>query len=226
MTFPYKIIDLTHPLSPTIPTWDGSCGFEHHLQHDYQPSSTTSFRTHRVHMNEGIGTHIDAPAHCIPGGKTIDELNLNDLLAPCLVIDVSAKAHERYSVTVADIEVFEEKYGLIKPGSFIIVRTGWEKFWSEPEKYRGNLVYPCVSVDAAQFLLKRDIAGLGIDTLSPDRPDEGFPVHTTLLSAGKYIVENIANSANLPPVGFYSLALPIKIQGGTEAPVRLIAIGE
>ena len=224
MTFPYKIIDLTHPLSSDIPTWDGSCGFEHHLQHDYQQSSTTSFRTHKVRMVEGIGTHIDAPAHCIPGGKTIDELNLNDLLAPCLVIDVSAKVHERYSVSVADIEEFEEKHGLIKTGSFIIIQTGWERFWGEPEKYRNNLVFPCVSNAAAHFLLKRNIAGLGIDTLSPDRPEEDYPVHAALLGAGKYIVENIANSAKLPPVGCYSLALPINIKGGTEAPVRLIAM--
>lgn len=131
-------------------------------------------------------------------GKTIDELNLNDLLAPCLVIDVSAKVHERYSVSVADIEEFEEKHGLIKTGSFIIIQTGWERFWGEPEKYRNNLVFPCVSNAAAHFLLKRNIAGLGIDTLSPDRPEEDYPVHAALLGAGKYIVENIANSAKLP----------------------------
>lgn len=66
--------------------------------------------------------------------------------------------------------------------------------------------------------------GLGIDTLSPDRPNEGYPVHRTLLSAGKYIIENIANSEQLPPTGSFVLALPLKIRQATEAPMRLIGL--
>lgn len=222
MNFPYKIFDLTHMLSSQTPTWDGTCGFEHDVHHDYKDL----FKTHKIHMNEGIGTHIDAPAHIIPGGKTIDQLDVNDLIAPCVVIDVSSKAHETYSVSVADIEEFEKKHGKIQPRSFVIVRTGWESLWTDPLKYRNDLLYPCVSERAAHFLLERDIAGLGIDTLSPDRSDEGFPVHKALLGAGKYIVENVADSGSLPPIGSYSLALPLKIYGGTEAPLRLIGMYE
>lgn len=78
--------------------------------------------------------------------------------------------------------------------------------------------------EAAHFLLSRKIVGLGIDTLSPDRPDNGYPVHAALLGAGKYIIENIANADSLPSVGSFILALPIKIKEGTEAPIRLIAL--
>src|ERR1700722_20945542 len=70
-------IDLTHALSPEIPCWDNDCGFQHGLTLDYADCSTDiKFRVQKFEMPAGIGTHMDAPAHCIPGGKTIDEISL------------------------------------------------------------------------------------------------------------------------------------------------------
>lgn len=224
MQKPFKLIDLTHTLSAHIPTWGGGCGFDHIIQSDYDPQAEYKFRTHKVRMHEGIGTHIDAPAHGVPGGKCIDALDLNDLMAPCVVIDISPKVHERYSLSPQDILKFEQKHGSIQEGCFVIIHTGWERFWNDPEKYRNNHVFPSIMGTAAELLLKKHIVGLGIDTLSPDRPEDGFPVHKAVLQAGKYIVENVANAFRLPPVGAYSLALPIKIQGGTEAPIRLVGL--
>lgn len=223
-SFPYEIIDLTHSLSATTPTWDGSCGFEHHLHHDYDLAALYQFKTHTISMKEGIGTHMDAPAHCISGASTIDELLLSNLVAPCALLDVSAVADENYSVSVQDLENFEHQYGRIASGSFIMIRTGWERFWNDPERYRNNYFFPSLSSKATAFLLTRDIVGIGIDTLSPDRGVEGFPAHKLLLSAGKYIVENAANLAQLPPQGGFVMILPLKIKGGTEAPVRMIGL--
>lgn len=222
---PFKLIDLTHSLSPEIPGWDVGCGFEHHLHHDYDPTSLYQFRTHKIQMNEGMGTHIDAPAHSFAGGRTITDLDVNELIAPCVVIDVSKQAHETYVATLLDVTNFEDEYGYIEDGSFVIFYTGWDKYWQQPEKYRNNLLFPSVSHEAAQFLLaERKIAGLGIDTLSPDNPQNGYPVYKAVLGANKYIVENIANARSLPPKGSYSLCLPIKIKNGTEAPMRLVGI--
>ncbi len=72
--------------------------------------------------------------------------------------------------------------------------------------------------------MERNIAGLWIDTLSPDRSESGYPVHAALLGAGKYIVENIANAGALPPIGSFAFVLPIKTQKGTDAPIRLIVL--
>lgn len=225
MTFPFSVIDLTHDLSADAPTWDGGCGFLHSIELDYDDCKTeVAFRVQQVKMHAGIGTHIDAPAHCFPNGLSIHELQLKDLIAPCVRIDVSLQAHERYKVTIEDIEDFEKQHGSIPPKSFVLIHTGWGAFWSDAKKYRNHLVFPSLSEAAAAFLLKRDIVGLGIDTLSPDRPDSGFPVHKLILGAGKYIVENVANASLLPAVGSYSLALPVKTVGGTEAPVRHIAL--
>ncbi len=220
----FDFIDLTHPLSSDIPHWGLQCGFQYKNEMDYSNCVTdVKFRVQSIQMVAGIGTHMDAPAHCIPGAATILEIPLQSLITPCRVIDVSDKTHERYCVTTDDIKTFEDEYGMIPKGTLIIIHTGWDQWWDQPEKYRNKLVFPSVSKRAAELLLARDIVGLGIDTLSPDTANSGFPVHELFLGAGKYIIENIANAKKLGAIG-YSIALPIKIQGGTEAPIRLVGM--
>lgn len=225
-TLPFTVIDLTHALHPQICTWGGTCGFSHKRLLDHDLQARYSFRTHQIQMEEGIGTHLDAPLHVINGGRDISALTLEELIAPAVVIDVSANMHERYCVSVDDILNFEKKYMPITSGTFVIVYTGWSQYWSSPERYRNALIFPSISQEAAQFLVhERDICGLGIDTLSPDCPIENeYPVHNIVLGANKYIVENIAHAEQLPPVGCYTFALPMKIQEGTEAPLRMIAL--
>lgn len=220
----WRFIDLTHSLSSEIPSWSGSCGFQMKITKDYGKASETQFRTHAINLEAGIGTHIDAPSHCIQGGLTIAELFLEDLIAPCVVLDIAGKSYDTYSLSSKDILEAEEQHGKIERFSFIIIHTGWGRFWKNPTAYRNNYHFPCVSQEAAELLLKRDIKGLGIDTLSPDRPESGYPVHQLLLSSGKYIVENVANAHLLPPKGAHTLALPIKVKEATEAPIRLVAM--
>jgi kynurenine formamidase len=222
---PFTTWDLTHELSEVSPSWNGSCGFQQEIKLDYaQCTSEVKFRVQQIKMHAGIGTHMDAPSHCVPGGHSIHELDVNHFIAPCIVVDVSSKSHELYTASVEDILDFETAYGKIPKGSFVIIRTGWERFWNNSEKYRNSYRFPSISADVAAFLLERHIVGLGIDTLSPDRPESGYPVHHTILGADKYIIENVANSGKIPPRGSYSFALPIKAKGCTEAPIRLIAI--
>lgn len=220
-----KWIDLTHTLSERIPTWDGSCGFQciDVVTYENFPSDY-KFLGQRLEMFAGIGTHMDAPAHCFAGGKTIAEIPLQSLINPCVVIDVSQEANEEYSVGRQTLEQFENQYGEIGRNQFVIFYTGWERFWNEPAKYHNNHRFPCVSKEVAEYLVTKDIAGIGIDTLSPDRGDQGFPVHQILLGTGKYIVENVANATQMPAIGGYSLVLPIKVDRGAEAPVRLIGM--
>ncbi len=224
--FPYELIDLTHTLDPTIPNWDEDCGFQQETILDYQSESLSdvSFKVQKIHMAAGIGTHIDAPAHCIPGGQTIESLDLNRLITSCIMIDVSQEADEYYRFSVHSIKEFETQHGIIPEHALVIIYTGWSEFWHNRLRYRNNLQFPSVSEEAAQLLVERNIAGLGIDTLSPDVPSSGYPVHRIILGAGKYIVENITHAHELPPTGSFSLCLPIAIQSGTEAPVRLLGL--
>lgn len=109
------------------------------------------------------------------------EFNVNDLCMPCFLIDVSNKAHDHYSVTSDDIDVFEKTYGKISQNSCVMIKTGWERFWKDPEKYHNNHIFPSVSITAANLLLQRGVMALGIDTLSPDRSEDGFEVHQAFL---------------------------------------------
>jgi kynurenine formamidase len=224
MQFPYTIIDLTHTIDANIPTWEGECGFEHRIQSDYAESTgEVKFRIGAFKMLAGIGTHLDAPAHCIPGGMTIDQIPLAQLMAPCLVIDISSHCHADYRISADDIKNFERQFSPIPPGAFVMFKTGWECFWLDPEKYRNHYQFPSISKDAALMLLEKQVCGLAIDTLSPDRPEDGYPVHQLFLQAGKWIVENAANLHLLPPIGSFILPVPIKVKQATEAPIRLLA---
>ena len=113
MSFPYTLIDLTHSLHSNIPRWEMNCGFHQKIVLDYadrQNKSDTQFRVMHLDMPAGIGTHMDAPSHCFPGAKTIDEFELNQLCLPCIVIDVSnqaTQAGELFTLAVSHILEFE-----------------------------------------------------------------------------------------------------------------------
>lgn len=227
MNFPYKLIDLTHTLDTTIPTWNGGCGFNHDVHIDYADcTGEDKFRVMKVGMHAGIGTHMDAPSHCIPGGKCVHEFDVSDLIMPCIVLDVSDQCHERYSLSIEDVKVYESLFGRISAGSCVMVKTGWSQFWPTPIKYHNNHIFPCVSIEAAELLVERGVNALGIDTLSPDRPENGFKVHKTFLGSGKIIIENVANLSHLPSKGSFVMVSPLKIKDGTEAPLRLIGLIE
>lgn len=85
MNFSYNIVDSTHTLSPDIPTWGLNCGFRINNILDYKDCTTaTKFRVQTLEMEAGIGTHLDAPAHCVEDARTIDQLGMHQMLAPCI----------------------------------------------------------------------------------------------------------------------------------------------
>ena len=221
----FKILELTHPLSSDIPSWDGKADFELSTITDYKDCTPPDlFRTQKINASVSLGTHMDAPAHVIPGGRTIDKLTLEELVVDCVVIDVSQEAHENYLVMPSAIEKFEKEHGEIADHSLVIFYTGWSKYWGNPEKYHNKFGFPSVDVSMAEILLQRKVVGLGIDTFSCDTGKNGFPVHRAILGADKYLVENIANANLLPTIGGKIFVLPTKLNNATEAPVRLIAL--
>lgn len=220
-----KYIDLTHNLNADAPSWDNGCGFHLKTTLDYSDCQKPNlFKVQKFESRNNMGTHIDAPAHCIPGAKTIDKITLDRLIVNCVVINVSNIANQDYVIPPSIIVDFEKMNGEIESGSFVIFYTGWDKFWNQPDKFRNNLSFPSIHIDTAKILLERNISGLGIDTLSPDAKGEDFPVHRLILSADKYIVENIANAKSMPATGAKILIMPMKIENATEAPIRLLGI--
>ncbi len=221
----FRIVELTHALSSDIPTWDGSCGYCQEITKDYDKL----FRVQHMQMQAGVGTHMDAPSHRFQGASCISHIPLQQLIVPACVIDLSSKAYADYEVSVDDIETYEREHAKIPPHALVIAYTGWSRFWSIPAAYRnvdakGQMHHPAFSNEAAQLLLTRDIAGIAIDTLSPDCLDAAFSVHTTILGAGKYIIENVADCSEVPSYGAYVIALPLYAEGATEAPLRMVAL--
>lgn len=221
----FKVIDLTHNIDSSIPGWDGDCGFKMDISLDYKECTPPDiFLKYDISTPCGVGTHIDSPSHVIPGGRTIEKIMLNELITECVVIDVSHELEENYIVTPDIILKFEKENGQIKLNSFVVFYTGWDKYWDTPEKYINNHIFPSVHEDTAKLLISRGISGLGIDTLSADTGLDGFPVHRIILGANKYLVENITNLKELPPVGSKIVILPLKINNGSEAPARVVAL--
>lgn len=221
----FEWIDLTHQLSENIPTWGGECGFKYTDVLKYEECETEcKFLVQRLEMLAGIGTHMDAPAHCFSKGKTMADLSLPTLISPCIVVDVSQEAHENYCLDIETLKNFERQNAVLWKNTFVIFHTGWSQFWDQPEKYRNHSHFPSISKEVAEYLLSEGIVGIGIDTLSPDRPESGYPVHQIILGAGKYLVENIAHAHLLPPTGSFAFVMPLPISGGTEAPIRLLGM--
>lgn len=221
----FKVIDLTHKVHPDIPTWDLTCGYYIKTMRDYRHCvGDFKFRSQELDIRASAGTHIDAPSHCFEGARDVSNLRIEELISPCVVIDVSQHADERYKISMKDVENFETKYGEIRPGSFVVFYTGWSRFWDQPNQYHNNLVFPSVSAEVARYLVEKKIVGIGIDTLSPDCDEKGSFVHSIVLGADKYIIENIANAQNMPVIGAYILVMPLYVEGAAESPIRLIGL--
>jgi len=227
-----RVVDLTHPLSADMPYWPNPSGnpFEHDtMQAHYNGSpSMAAYRTPEHH-----GTHLDAPVHSQESQPSVDELALEDLFRPAVVIDVTeaAVSDPDLRLTLNRVQEWEEEHGPVPQGAIVLLKTGWGDRWDEPEAYAsvdsaGVLHFPGYSVEAARFLVEeRDISGIGIDALSVDPGVvDTFAVHDVVNGSGRYHLENVANLDQLPATGAYLIVAPIKIQGGSGGQVRIFAV--
>jgi kynurenine formamidase len=127
---------------------------------------------------------------------------------------------------------FEARHGRIEPGTRVLVRTGWSRHWPDAAIYLGHatdaskLHFPSFGEEAAQLLVaERRVALLGIDTASIDYgTSTDFPVHRLAAAANVPGLENVTGLGDLPPRGAILLALPMKIEGGSGGPTRVVAL--
>ena len=179
------------------------------------------------------GTHLDAPFHFAEKGATADATLL---LAPGLVIDVTAQAARDpdYRLTADDVRRWEKVHGRIPEGAIVLLRTGWSKRWPDRKSYFGDdtpkdaskLHFPSYGKDSAELLVnERKVAALGVDTPSIDHgPSKDFIVHR--ISSAREVpgLENLDALEALPDSGVWIVALPMKIGGGSGAPLRIVAL--
>lgn len=166
------------------------------------------------------GTHLDAPAHSIEGGGTIESLDLQKCIGPALVIDMSHKGKDSL-LSIADFEPFAER---IQAGSRLLVRTDWDLHADLPD-YRDS--FPRISLELAEWLTKRQIWLLGLETPSiASLTDKGemIAVHQMMLQEEIVIVESLSRLRDLEQDEVYFVGLPLKIDKGDGSPIRAIAI--
>jgi kynurenine formamidase len=229
---PHAVIDLTHAVSAANP------GYENSSKPQFEAKTTATIEkdgyfAREISLPEHFGTHIDAPAHFVRGLWTVDQIPAERLKAALVVLDVRSKAENNadYQVGIDDISDWEKVNGQIPQGAVVLARTGWESRWNQASRYRnadskGTLHFPGYSMEAARFLVEgRTVIGLGIDTLSIDYgPSKDFPVHKYTLSHSLYHLENVANLGLVPAVGETVIVAPMKLEGGSGGPVRLLAM--
>jgi len=183
------------------------------------------------------GTHLDAPFHFSETGRTVGEIPIRQLVAPGIVVDITAQAAEDPDarLDVDTVKDWESRNGPVPEGAIVILRTGWGKKWTEGAlAYFGddtpgdasNLHFPGYGEEAARYLVEeRHVGALGVDTASIDYgPSTDFLAHQVTASHNVPNLENVARAEELPEKGFWIFALPLKSGKGSGGPARIVAV--
>ena len=224
-----RVVELTAVLSPDTVMWPGTPPPQATVLEDIARDGSYG---RLVSVAEHSGTHFDAPCHYVEGARSVDEIPVDQLVRPLVVLDISQRAAaDRDTVlTVSDIDRHEQAYGRIAAGSAVFLRTGWDTRRHDGTSYRGTedvLHFPGFGVDAARLLvLDRQVVGLGIDTLSIDPGlDADFTVHRDVsLPHGVWQVENAINLHLLPATGAWVIVGVPRVAGASGFPARVIAL--
>ena len=226
------VIDMTYPLNEKNAYWPVGpyTPFKYEVIANLKKDKVFSGK---YSTPEHLGTHIDAPNHFEEGMPSVDQIPFEQLIGPAVVIDVTDKVERDadYTLSPSDILLWEKDNGQIPEGAIVLLNTGWSKRWHDYDGYKNfdkesSMHFPGYSKESANFLVtKKNIKGVGIDTLSGDcGTSADFIVHHTINAARKFILENVANLDKLPPKGATLIIAPIKIEGGSGGQCRIWAI--
>ncbi len=231
-----RVVDLTYPFDESSIYWPTDTeGFRHDQVFYGQTEDGYWYASYNFAASEHGGTHLDAPIHFAEGKQSVHQIPLERLVAPGLKISIAAQAarDRDYRLTASDIEQWEARAGQIPAGAIVLIETGWGRYWGDRLMYLGSdrpgdasdLHFPGIGRAAAELLVERGVALVGIDTASLDHgPSQDFIAHQVLNGANIAGLENVANLGQLPEKGFLIAALPMKIAGGSGAPCRVVAL--
>jgi kynurenine formamidase len=233
-----ELIDLTHVYDETTIFWPTSDMFRLEAVAEGVTPSGYYYAANNFSTAEHGGTHLDAPVHFSERGAAVDRIPLERFVGHAVIVDVTGDSAENadYQVTVDDLRRAERTLGEIAEGDIVLIRTGFSQRWPDAERYLGtaargaaavrDLHFPGLHPDAARWLIEnRPIRAIGIDTASIDYGQSTlFESHRLLSERGIPIFENLAALEQLPLRGALVIALPMKIGGGSGAPLRAVAL--
>ena len=233
-----EIVDLSHAYDSQAIFWPTAEAFRLDKVAEGMTPAGYYYAANNFFTSEHGGTHIDAPVHFAQGRQSVDQIPLDRLVGSAVVIDVTsgASANADYQVSLPDLQAWEQQHGRIPDDSIVLLRTGYASRWPDAARYLGTaergeaavakLHFPGLHPDAAKWLVaNRRIKAIGIDTASIDYGQSTlYESHRVLYERNIPAFENVASLDRLPSEGATIVALPMKIAGGSGAPVRIIAI--
>ena len=231
-------LDLSYQLDENTIMWPGGEGFKLCMMTSGDGESGSFYAAGKFSCAEHGGTHVDAPYHFDEKGKTIEMLDLKDLIGSCRVISIAERIGDDADgcCLPCDIENHEAIHGTIEHDSIVFIHTGWCSRWDQgPQAYLGlveefssstSLSFTGISLAAATLLLDRGVKAVGIDTASIDNGSStSFDTHRLILGSGLYAIENLNSQIKLlPPRGSTVIVLPLKLTGGSGAPTRVLVL--
>jgi len=232
-----KWVDLTYAFDSTTIYWPTAEPFRLTVVSAQRTPRGYYYAANNFAAGEHGGTHLDAPVHFVEGRHTTEQIPIEQLMGPAVVIDVSHQVDSSsdYRVTAADFERWESVHGKIPAGAIVLVKTGWGSRWPDRARYLGTtktgaaavpeLHFPGIHLDGARILVRRKVNAVGVDTPSLDNGQSTtFGVHRRLFASNIPGFENVANLDRLPATGAFVIALPMKIKGGSGGPLRIVAL--
>lgn len=203
-----KLIDVSVPLSPAVPTFPGDPRF--HMEFTHRIADGQPYNVARITMGAHSGTHVDAPYHFLADGGTVDQLPLEILMGKARVVEISS----REKIERADLEALD-----LRDDLRILLKTRMSG-QLRVSAFQEDFVY--LTPDAAQYLVQAGIKLVGIDYLSVEKfGSQDFAAHHALLGAGVVIIEGLDLSQAEP--GEYDMAcLPLRIAGADGSPARVV----
>ena len=209
-----RAVDLTHAFVNGMPVFPGlpDPAFEAIANVEEDGYAMTSYR-----MLNHIGTHVDAPAHQIAGGDTLDEIGLERLVTDAVTIDVSHR-DPHGPVPLTELEPHLDR---VQAGDIVL-------FFSDNARNYGTDAYwtgwSFPDADAARALIDRGVSAVGFDGPSADPVDSTtMDLHRIWLGAGRMILENVNNLDQLPARAPIVVA-PMKVAAANGAPARIFAL--
>jgi kynurenine formamidase len=239
-----EIVDLTAPLSAETPIlqlpppFANTIPFSLELISRYDADGPAWY-WNDIHTGEHTGTHVDAPVHWVSGRDKADvsQLPLADLVAPAVVVDVSARAAQNpdFLLSIDDVREWEAANGSL-PAGWLLLRTGWDERSSDAARFLNadetGPHTPGIAPECARWLAEdTPLVGLGVETVGTDAGaahgfEPAFPCHHYFLGAGKMGLTQLRNLASLPPTGTVLVVSPLPIVGGSGSPARVYALVE
>ncbi len=233
------LVDLTHDFAPGIPHWSGFPDEERKriYWYDKQPRMMGEGFFAEVFTHVGQwGTHVDPPAHFHKGLRTVDQIELKEMILPLACIDVHEECARNpdYVLTLERVKKWEHDHGQVPAGAFVAMRTDWSKRWPDAARMankdtEGVAHYPGWSLPALKYLYEqRKITASGHETTDTDpgvaTTKDDYSLETYVLGTNHYQIELLTNLDRVPEADAIIIATFPKPKGGSGFPARVFAI--